>query len=101
MSNDHNSDLKVAENSATRGSASVLGQAYSSPNDLHLPFYSWAVEVVYPREHHQHYNMVAMVVEKFLSRASPKHLARGTGEASKREKMSTKGHIREVELVCE
>ena len=51
--------------------------------------------VVDPREHHQHYNMVAMVVEKFLSRALPKHLDRGTGEASKREKMSTKGHIYE------
>ena len=79
----------------------MLRQAYNSPNDLHLPCSSWAAEVVDSREDHQHYNMVAMVVEKILSRASPKHLARGTGEASKRDKMSTKGHMREGELVCE
>ena len=101
MSNDHNSDLKVVENSATRGSASVPGQAYSSPNDLRLPCSSWAAEVVDPREHHEHYNMFAMVVEKNLRRASPKHLTRGTGEPSKKEKMSTKGHMSEGKLVCE
>src|ERR1043165_1147720 len=34
-----------------------------------------------------------MVVEKILSRASPKHRTRETGSASKGRKMPTKGHM--------
>jgi len=52
------------------GSASVIGHTYGSATTS-APCSSWAAEVVDPRELQQHYNIVVVVVEKILSRASP------------------------------
>ena len=87
-------DLKVAMMAPQTGSASVLGHT-SGPTTTSVPCSSWAAEAADPRELQQHYDMVVMVVEKILSRASPKHRTRETGSASKGRKMPTKGHMRE------
>ena len=84
------------------GSASVIGHTYGSATTS-APCSSWAAEVVDPRELQQHYDIVVMVVEKILSRASPKHHTRETGSASKGRKMPTKGHMRDggMSVLCE
>ena len=56
-----------------RGNASVVGHTYSLTTTS-VPCSSWAAEVVDPQELQQHYNIVVMVVEKTLSRASPKQM---------------------------
>ena len=83
----HTPDLKVAKMSATKGSASVLGHT-SGSTTTSVPCSSWAAELVDPRKLQQHHGMV--VVEKILSRASPKHHTRETRSTSKGRKMPTK-----------
>ena len=85
-------NIKVAMMAPQTGSASVLGHM-SGPTTTSVPCSSWAAEAADPRELQQHYDMV-VVVEKILSRASPKHRTRETGSASKGRKMPTKGHMR-------
>ena len=82
------------------GSASVLGHT-SGPTTTSVPCSSWAAEAADPRELQQHYDMVVVVVEKILSRTSPKHRTHETGSASKGRKMPTKGHMRASVRVCE
>ena len=87
-------DLKVAKMAPQTGSASVLGHT-SGPTTTSVPCSSWAAEAADPRELQQHYYIVVVVVEKILSRASPKHRTRETVSASKERKMPTKGPMRE------
>ena len=92
-------DLKVAMMSATNGQRLRTRSHVRSDDDLR-PLLSWAAEAADPRELQQHYDMVVMVVEKILSRDSPKHRTRETGSASKGRKMPTKGHMRASVRVC-
>ena len=66
-------DLKVAMMAPQTGSASVLGHT-SGPTTTSVPCSSWVAEAADPRELQQHYYIVVVVVEKILSRASPKQL---------------------------
>src|ERR1043165_8729299 len=72
------------------GSASVISHTYGSATTS-APCSSWAAKVVDSSELLQHYDMVVVVMEKILSRASPKHrareedkLARGGEDANQR-----------------
>ena len=65
-------DLKVAMMTPQTGSASVLGHT-SGPTTTSVPCSSWVAEAMDPRGLQQHYDIV-VVVEKILSRASPKQL---------------------------
>ena len=75
----------VASASNTYGSATTSA-----------PCSSWAAEVVYYPELLQHYDMVVVVVEKILSRASPKHRPREEDKLSRGGRCQPKG-IREEE----
>ena len=71
------------------GSVSVVGHTYRSETTS-APCSSWAAEVVDFPELLQHYDMVE-VVEKILSRASPKHQAREEDKLARGRRCQPKG----------
>ena len=72
------------------GSVSVVGHTYR-PVTTSAPCSSWAAEVVDFPELLQHYDMVVVVVEKILSRASPKHRAHEEDKLARGGRCQPKG----------
>ena len=72
-----------------KGSVPVVGHTCRSVTSS-APCSSWAAEEVDYPELLQHYDMVE-VVEKVLSRASPKHQAREVGKLARGRRCQPKG----------
>jgi hypothetical protein len=90
----YSTDLKVAKNLAPlASSASVIGHTYSSNGDLRPLLQQGSGSSGSP-ELLQHYDMVVVVVEKVLNRASPKHRAREEDKLARGGRCQPKGHMR-------
>ena len=68
----------------------MIGHTYGS-TATSVPCSSRAAEVEDPPELLQHYDMVVVVVEKILSRASPKHRAREEDRLARGGRCQPKG----------
>src|ERR1043165_7108199 len=75
------------------GSASVISHTYGSATTS-APCSSWAAKVVDSSELLQHYDMVMVVMEKILSRASPKHRAREEDKLARGEDANQRAYER-------